>query len=73
MPIPAIFPKNHSLGFCPRKTPVEKHPHPDGTRPKNFHMKNSSGIYPAMVAQEKASGNHGARGNADKTAMEGKP
>jgi len=36
-----------------------------GPRAKNFHTKNSSEIYATMVIQEKASGNHGARENAD--------
>ena len=35
--------------LSPGKTPAEKDP-PGCSQPKNFHMKNSSGIYPTMVA-----------------------
>jgi hypothetical protein len=35
MPSPEIFSKNHSTGFCPRKTPAER-TRPGWTPTKNF-------------------------------------
>ena len=36
--------------FFPSKKPGQKYPPRMGPRPKNYHMKNSSGIYATMVA-----------------------
>jgi len=58
-PVRKFLSKNHSVGFCPKKTPGRKHPPPDVTGPKFYKQKSGLGPWRRWAGAVAASGRLG--------------